>query len=133
MLANMYYTEPNTFIRIHIVYLNDNNHIEKLIKETVLLKDPGLISKDELTTIINNYSNETYSIHSILKINVNVNPDDLTQFIQDDDQQQEINDYLFIQEISNEQEIDTIYFENSISMFHDINNLFILFQNNLKQ
>lgn len=127
----MYYTEPNTFIRIHIVYLNDNNHIEKLIKKTVLLKYPGLITKDELTTIINQYSNVTYSIHSILKININVKPDNLTQFIQDD-QQQDINDYLFIQEISNEQELDTIYFENSISMFHDINNLFILFQNNLK-
>ena len=128
----MYYTEPNTFIRIHILYLNDNNHIEKLIKETVLLKDPGLITKDELTTIINHYTEPSYSIHSILKINVNVKPDNLIQFIQDDNQQHDINDYLFIQEIRNEQELDTIYFENSISMFHDINNLFILFQNNLK-
>ena len=128
-MLNMYYTEPNVFIRIHIIYINANNNIEKLIEETVILEDPGLLNKDELTNIISQYSHPNYSLYSILKINVNIQPDNLIQFLHN----QTNDDNLFIQEISNIHELESIHFEKSISMFHDINNLLILFQNNLNK
>ena len=55
----MYYTEEISFIRIHSIYLNLNNEIDKMSEEKILLKRPGILLKEELLSIIkhNSFSN----------------------------------------------------------------------------
>ena len=119
-----YYTEEISFIRIHSIYLNLNNEIDKMREEKVLLKTPGILLKEELLSIIkhNSFLNEMkYSLLSILKFNINLEPIHLKTFLRNK------NDSIgntFLQSIKN---IDSIKFDKTISMFHDINEILIIF------
>lgn len=126
-----YYTEELSFIRINYVYVNINNEIEKINEEKILLKNTGILQKEELLSIIkhNSFSNNIkYSLLSILKFNINIEPIHLNNFLKNKD----INiGSSFLQSIKN---IDSIKFDKSISMFHDINNILIIFhQKNLSK
>jgi hypothetical protein len=70
-----YYTEDLSFLRIHSIYINTLNDIEKVREEKIFLKEPGIINREELLSIIkhNSFSNETkYSLLSILKFNISI-------------------------------------------------------------
>jgi hypothetical protein len=119
-----YYTEELSFLRIHSIYVNRLNDIEKIREEKFLLKEPGIIHRDEVLSIIkhNSFSNETkYSLLSILKFNINVEPEFLKTFLKSKDKNIGSS---FLQSVKN---IDSIRFEKSITMFHDINDLIIIF------
>ena len=119
-----YYTEELSFIRINSVYVNTNNEIEKINEEKVLLKNAGILQKEELLSIIKHNilsNNNKYSLLSILKFNINIEPIHLNNFLKNKD----INvGSSFLQSIKN---IDSIKFDKSISMFHDINSILIIF------
>jgi hypothetical protein len=119
-----YYTEDLSFIKITSLYVNKNNDIEKLREEKILLKVPGFLQKEELISIIkhNSFFNQIkYSILSILKFNINIEPINLKTFLKS----QNLNaGCTFLQSVKS---IDTIKFDKSISMFHDINELIIIF------
>jgi len=120
----MYYTEDISFIRIHTIYINSNNEIDKIREEKILLKTLGTLDKEELLSIIkhNSFSNEIkYSLLSILKFNINIEPIHLKTFLRN---KNPAIGAPFLQSIKH---IDTIKFEKSISMFHDINELIIIF------
>ena len=119
-----YYTEELSFLRIHSIYVNRLNDIEKIREEKFLLKEPGIIHRDEVLSIIkhNSFSNETkYSLLSILKFNINVEPEFLKTFLKSKDKNIGSS---FLQSVKN---IDSIRFEKSVTMFHDINDLIIIF------
>lgn len=120
----MYYTEEISFIRIHYIYLNSSNEIDKISEEKMLLKTPGMLLKDELLSIIkhNTFLNQRkYSLLSILKFNIDLEPIHLKTFLRNN------HDSIcnsFLQSIKN---IDSIKFDKTISMFHDINEILIIF------
>jgi hypothetical protein len=117
----MYYAEEISFIIVHYIYLNSHNEIEKIKEDKILLKIPGTILRDELLSIIKHnllFNEMKYSLMSILKFNIDLEPMHLNTFLKNH------TECGTLQSIKN---IDTIKFHKSISMFHDINNLFILF------
>ena len=119
-----YYTEELQFIKIHSIYIDKDNGIEKVKEEKILLKSPGILQKEELLGIIkyNSFSNELkYSLLSILKFNINVLPENLNTFLRNKNKNLGSS---FLQSIKN---IDSIRFEKSISLFHDINEIIIIF------
>jgi hypothetical protein len=119
-----YYTEDISFIRFHAIYINKEDEIEKVREEKILLKTPGLISRDELLGLIkrNTYSNNIkYFLLSILKFNIGIEPIHLKNFLRH--KNIHIGNH-FLQSIKH---IDGIKFEKSISMFHDLNDLLIVF------
>lgn len=123
-----YYTEELSFIRIHSIYVNKNNEIEKIKEEKILLKNTGILLKEELLSIIkhNSFSNNIkYSLLSILKFNINMEPIHLNNFLRNKDKNIGTS---FLQSVKN---IDSIKFDKSISMFHDINNILIIFHNKI--
>jgi hypothetical protein len=70
-----YYSEEISFIRIHSIYIDNDNNIEKVREEKLLLKTNGILQKEELLSIIkhNCFSNEVkYSLLYILKFNINI-------------------------------------------------------------
>ncbi len=126
-----FYTEDLSFIKLHCVYINKNNEIEKISEEKILLKNPGFLSKEEMIGIIkhNVYCNNIkYSLLSLLKFNINIDPIYLKTFLKNKGKDKKDNMELlgknFLQSVKN---IDTIKFDKSISMFHDLNDLLILF------
>lgn len=123
-----FYTEDLSFINLHCIYINKNNEIEKISEEKILLKIPGVLSKEEIIGLIKHNvfcNNIKYSLLSILKCNINIDPTHLKTFLKNNN-----NDKIkhignnFVQSVKN---IDTIKFEKCISMFHDLNELLILF------
>lgn len=123
-----YYTEDLTVIKIHCIYVNNNNEIERVLENTLLLNTPGILSKEEIVDIIkhNLICNQVkYSLLYILKFNINLDPIYLKTFIKSKDPLSVIGSN-YLQSIKN---IDTVKFDKSISMFHDLNDLLIIFYN----
>lgn len=123
-----YYTEDLTVIKIHCIYINKDNEIEKLLEDKFILKTPGFLSKEEIVSLIkhNMICNQIkYSLLYILKFNINLDPIYLKTFIKNKDKLSNVGNQ-FLQSIKN---IDTIKFDKSISMFHDLNDLLIIFYN----
>lgn len=122
---NIYYTEELSFIIIHSIYINNNNEIEKITEEKIFLKTPGFLQKEELLSIIkhNSILNEIkYSLLSILKFNINLEPIHLKTFLRNKNPNIGAN---FFTSITN---LDTIKFDKSITLFHDINEILIIFR-----
>ena len=125
---NSYYKEDLSFICINYVYINNRNAIINISKEKYLFKKPGVLSRDELLGLIKHntiHNSVKYSLLSLLKYNIDFEPINLKTFLRSKDKNIGNN---YLQSVTN---IDNIVFEKSISMFHDINNLFIIFINKL--
>jgi hypothetical protein len=115
---------------IHSIYVNNSNEIEKIREEKLLLKTPGVLQKEELLSIIkhNSFSNQVkYSLLSILKFNISLEPIHLKTFLRN---KNPAIGAPFLQSIKN---LDTIKFEKSITMFHDINELLIIFHQKINK
>ncbi len=124
-----YYTEELSFIKIHYIYINVENDIEKIKEEKFILTQPGILQKEELLGIIkhNSVSNQIkYSLLSILKFNINIEPVNLTNFLRSKDANI---GSTFLQSIKN---IESIKFDKTISMLQDINNIFIIFHQKIQ-
>ena len=121
---NSYYNEDLSFIYINYVYVNNQNEIINISKDKYLFKTPGVLTREELVGLIKHntiHNSVKYSLLSLLKYNIDFEPINLKTFLRSKDKSIGNN---YLKSISN---IDTIVFEKSISLFHDINNLFIIF------
>lgn len=130
-----YYKEDLSFIKIHSIYINFENEIEKFVEEKLLLKTPSTIMKQEVLGLIkkNMYSNNNkYKLLSILKFNIDIEPYNLKYFLKYTNANTNKKDIVNIgnQFLHINKNIDDIYFEKSISMFHDINDLIFIYYNN---
>lgn len=121
-----YYSEDISFIKIHFIYTNKNDEIEKIKEEKILLNTLGVLHKEELLRIIKNNSfltpNSNYLVSFILKINIVLEPENLKTFLNNKSPQNIGSSFL--QPITT---LDSIYFKKTIAMFHDINNILIIF------
>lgn len=120
-----FYADDVYFTNIHYIYINKNNEIEKIKKQSFLMSQPNYILRDELLKILKSNSFENYKrylVLSILKINVTIKPEEIKNFL--------IEPYYekygesFINQIKN---FDNIQFERTINMFQDLNDLLIIF------
>lgn len=116
-----FYKDDLYYINLRVIYINRNNEIDKIKNQCYLLKNPNKILNEELLGILKNNSIDNqnkYRLLSILRYNISLDPDDIKNYLI----KQDAKDYLSI--IKN---IDTIVFDKSISMFHDLNDLILIF------
>jgi hypothetical protein len=117
-----FYREDVTYIRLNYVYVNKDNDIEKMKEETILLKEANYISREELIEILkknHKIMDKKYNVLSILKCNIDIEPTDVQDFLKN-----KYDEDKFITVVKN---IDTIPLEKTISMFHDLNEIIVLF------
>jgi hypothetical protein len=115
----LFYKEDLHYVMIHSIYINTNNEIYKILEEKCFFKELNSLSRDQLLQIIKKNSiqqSKKYSLLSILKYNIDLEPNDITSYMK--------NPTPFLYLIKN---IDNIVFNKTISIFHDLNDLFILF------
>ena len=118
-----FYTDDNYYVNIHFIYINKNKEIEKIKEETFLMKTPNIISREEIIGLLKRNTmneNRNYSLLSLLKFNLNLEPEDIRFFLSVDSEE----DNNFLIPI---QHIDTITFQKTISMFQDLNSLYFIF------
>ena len=121
-----FYKDDVYFTNIHYIYINKHNIIEQISEDRFLFSTPNLISREEILRILKKntyYNNKQYTILSILKFVVNLEPEEIKDFLKNDNNNYN-NNANFLQTIKN---IDAIQFEKSINMFHDLNDLFFIF------
>jgi hypothetical protein len=122
---NDFYKDNIFTVNINIFYINKDNEIEKVSEEVFLMQTQNIISREEIIGIIKKNSimnDNNYSLLSIIKYNIILNPQDITTFLKTS-KIDYYNDYFF----TTLKHIDTIYFEKTINMFQDLNTLFIIF------
>jgi hypothetical protein len=124
-----YYKPENLlFTKVHYIYVNGNQEITNLCEDKYLFKRPNVLLKEDLIGLIkrNSVVNcKKYTLLSILKYNINIEPHNLKNFFSSKKaDHSKSNGDTFLQSIKN---IDDIFFDKSISMFHDLNDLIIIF------
>ena len=83
-LYENYYKDDVYFTNIHYIYINKDNVIEKISEDRFLFSTPNLISREEILRILKQntcYNNKQYTILSILKFNVNLEPTEIKCFL----------------------------------------------------
>lgn len=116
-----FYKDDLYYINLRVIYVNRENEIDKIKNETFLLTNKNNISYEEILGILkrNSIDNERkYSLLSILRYNIILEPDDVKNYLLNKENQ----NYLSV--IKN---IDAISFEKSINMFHDLNDVILIF------
>ncbi len=84
ILYKDFYKDNLYYINIHFIYLNSINEIEKMKQETFLLSVQNSITRDELLGLLKRNmidSNKKYSLLSILKYNITLDPDVIKNFL----------------------------------------------------
>jgi hypothetical protein len=125
-----YYTTENLlFIKVHYIYVNEKQEITNLYEEKYFFKKPNVLPKEDLIGLIKRntvINSKKYSLFSILKYNINVEPHNLKTFfkVKNPTQSNNNNGDPYLQSIKN---IDDVFFNKSMAMFHDLNNLIIIF------
>ena len=121
-----FYQEDLTTISFHAIYINDRSEITKTVKQIVPLSCPNMILRDELLHLIKHHNvvdRIKYSVLSILTFNITIHNHQLLSFLKSNIAPLEIGkDYL-----APSFHIHNIPLQKSIHLFHDINELFILF------
>jgi hypothetical protein len=123
-----FYKENVYYVHINIFYVNKDNEIDKITNEIFFMKNHNVISREEIIDIIKHnslYNANMYSLLSILKYNITVNPEDVTYFV--DIKDNEVTEFYNDKFLTVLQHIDTIVFERTISMFQELNTLIIIF------
>jgi hypothetical protein len=120
-------------IYITFIYINKLNEIEEVSRENYKLNTINFISKEELTNILKNYifsnSNKikSYTITSILQYNINIiTEEEINSFLLSDST---ITHLPFLTIIK---QINDIYWKPSLPIFKELNELFIIFYENME-
>ena len=120
-------------IYITFIYINKLNEIEDVSRENYKLNTINFISKEELTNILKNYifsnSNKikSYTITSILQYNMSIfTEEEINSFLSTDCT---INNLPFLKIIK---QINDIYWKPSLPIFKELNELFIIFYENIE-
>jgi hypothetical protein len=129
-LYQEFYKDDIYYINLQIIYVNRKNEIDKIKQESYLLSCINYVSREEILGILkrNSINNDKrYSLLSLLKYNITLEPDDIIGFLRSE------TEYSFLTSIKN---IDAIKLEKSINMFHDLNDVILIFyekSNELKE
>jgi len=116
---NIFYLDEVHSIKITCVYINQNNEIEKMKQENIVLALPNYLSREEVMGIIKHNIHGRYSLLSILKYNITLDPRNVKSFVATKNYED-----TFLTPIKN---IDTIHWDMTISMFQDLNELTFFF------
>ena len=120
---NHYDVEDIYYIKVFCIYLH-NTEIIKIKKETIHLQNMNHLSRKEFVDIIkqNTFENNIkYSLLNVLKYNIDLQPLHLKTFLK----KKNSNQNCYISSLSH---IQDITFNASISMFHNLNSLYLIFQ-----
>jgi len=115
------YKDDLYYINLIVLYINRENEIDKINQESLLMSKPNTIFYNEILEILKKKSidnNKRYTLISILKYNINLDSDEIKNYLQNNQNPS----YLSV--IKN---IDSIVFDRSINMFHDLNDLILIF------
>jgi hypothetical protein len=124
-LYNDFYKDKIEQINLYILYVDNNNDLFHIKKDTATLNN-GKLEKDDLKNLIRQYikyQNKKYRLISLLKWNITIEPEEISDYLRNDKK------FDFIKSIRN---INSVEFEDSINLFHNLNSLYLVFHERWK-
>ena len=118
-----FYKDNVQYIPLTILYVNESKEIQHIKQETFLLSKYNQMTYEEIRKVCQEHSvhhHKTYSLHSILKYNFDLEPDDLKLYLSNPSWREE----NYLTQITH---LDTIHFQKTICMFQDTNELILIF------
>jgi len=123
-----FYKDDVYYVKLKLIYINRVNEIEKIKQETFFMENSNTISREEILYMLKRTTLENgikYNLLSILKYNINLNEDDIKEFLIYTNEEK---NYLTI--VKN---IDDIHFEKTISILQELNDLILIFNEKIKE
>lgn len=120
-LYKQFYKEPNTSLKVYLLYTNESNEIERINEKNISLSLENLLSQNDLLKLIKNNQiihNIKYNLKNLFIYNLDLDPDQITNYIH------KPNDFNFIQEIKT---INDINLNSTIFILNELNSLFIVY------
>ena len=117
---NEFYKERVQNLQMFCYYVNKDKELFH-IKKDILTIDDGLLKKGDLIYHIRKnriYQDKKFQLLSILKYNINIEPEDINFFLRDS----EINQFL-----NTEKYIDNIKWDDTITLFQDLNSIVFIY------
>lgn len=124
-LYNDFYKDKIEQINLYILYVDNNNDLFHIKKDTATLNN-GKLEKDDLKNLIRQYikyQNKKYRLISLLKWNITIEPEEISDYLRNEKK------FDFIKSIRN---INSVEFEDSINLFHNLNSLYLVFHERWK-
>jgi hypothetical protein len=121
-----YYKSDLYFVKLTFIYVNIENEIFKIKEELFFLKNPNLITREELIAIIKKNSilfNKRHSLLSLLKFNFTIDPENIKSLLKTEENlENPVKKYITV--LKN---IDEIGLDKTIGMYHELNNIIIIY------
>jgi hypothetical protein len=120
-----FYKDDIYYSNIHTIYINRDQEIIQIKEESFLLSTPNIITREEMIGILKHKSVndiKQYKLLSILKYNITLDPEDVSKYVNCNEDDLLAYDYL-----EDVKHIDEIRFAKSITMFQDLTDLYFIF------
>jgi len=117
----MFYPEKATEMRVTMLYINNENELEKIGEKMIYLNTPNKIHRNDLVRVIQdnrNLDRVRYKLTAIQVYNIDVNHTDLRHFLGNPDK------YDFTK---NMRHIEDYTLESTINCLQELNNIYIIF------
>jgi hypothetical protein len=115
-----FYKDTVETIKLYALYVDKSNNLFHIKKDIAHISNKEL-SRENLISIIKDYmiyNKIKYRLISMLKWNISIEPEEVSEYLSDDKR------FTCIDNISS---IDTIRFDDSITLFHNLNSLYLVF------
>ena len=140
---NEFYNEKVNTIRVFFMYINNDNIVVNIKKETVDLNVTSILSREQLLSLIKENQNDgvKYRLFSLLRYNINLEPEEIEMFAsasaseagtgpsasEAGPSKASASPYES-RFLTNIEDINDIYFNDTIGIFQDLNAVYILFK-----
>ena len=124
---NQFYNEPVTSIKLYFLYATATNQLIHIGKQKYKLTEENTLKNYQLIALIKQHEFHNkikYKLNSILRYNIDVNPDEIEKYTTNVDK----DDRFF----SIEKYLNDIHFNASILMFHNLNALYFIYSEDNK-
>lgn len=126
--------ENITEIKLTYIFINNVNEVDKVSQEMYNMITPNIISKEEIIKLLKNNINKKeikkYTISSLLQYNVDIETGEYAEnYLNEEYIVDDLNFLPFLHIIK---EIRNIYWKPSLPVFKELNELFIIYYENIE-
>ena len=121
LYSDFYKSEVET-IKITYIYVNENNEIVHVNRDSVILANKGVLSKQHLIYLLrtnNKLYTQKYKLLSLLQFNYDYEPNELINSIKDDCQMDN--------NLKSHHYINDVIWNPTINFMHDLNSLYVIY------
>ena len=121
---NDFYKDKVEQIKLFYLYVSSSNIVEFIKKDSILLDADSILKKNKIITLILQnkfYNNIKYKLLSLIRFNINIEPEEINDFIYKENTQH------YLKFITSEKYLNDIKYSDTIHIFQDLNCLYFIF------